>query len=178
MDVQTQIPAGTLATTPAPEKLLEKEEVILSWEAPEAIKHSKGILWFIGAGILAMALVLYAFWTNSWTMAVAFIVLAGVYTLSHHREPGKMEVKVSSLGIQAGKRKIPYNQIKAFWIVYNPPEVKVLKLMTTDKFLGEITLQLDGQAPGPLREYLLKQVPEFEGKSESLIDVIIRRAKL
>lgn len=155
-----------------------RNEVVLRWTAPDFIKHPKGPAWFMVAGILVLLLVLYAVMTHSWTMAVAFIVLAGVYAITHHHEPGNIEIKVTSLGIEAGKRKIPYNQIKAFWIVYDPPSIKILKLLTTDKFMSEVTIQLDGQFPGPLREYLLKQIPEYEGKSESLVDVIIRMAKL
>ncbi|EKD92973.1 MAG: hypothetical protein ACD_28C00287G0005 [uncultured bacterium] len=154
------------------------EEILLRWDAVEFVKHPKGTWWFILAGITVFSLVMYAFWTNSWTMAIAFIILAGVYTITHHKEPGIIDVKVTRLGIQAGKKKIPYNQIKAFWIVYNPPSVKVLKLLTTDKFMGEVSIQLDGQDPGSLREYLLRQIPEFEGKGESFADLVIRLFKL
>lgn len=154
------------------------EDTILEWVAPDRLKHEKGWQWFVAAGTLLILLLGYAFATNSWTMAVAFIVLAGVYMISHHTDPKAMQVRITTLGIYAGKRKFPFNQVKAFWLIYEPPHVKVLKLMTTDKIMGEVTIQLDGQNPGEVRNVLLKQIPEYEGRGESLVDVIIRMAKL
>lgn len=155
-----------------------EERVLMQWEAPEFIKHSKGIKWFVVAGIAIAALVLYAIQTHSLTMAMAFIVLAGVYALSHHHEPRTISMQVTTLGVRAGKRKIPYNHIKAFWIVYHPPHVKTLKLLTTDQLFSEITIQLGDKDPGAVRAQLLKELPEYEGRGENFIDVLIRVTKL
>ncbi len=160
------------------EQDVKKAQPLLTWTAPEFVKHPKGQVWFIGAGIMIGLLVLYALWTSSWSMAIAFIVLAGVYYISHHRDPGKVEVSLSHFGIKIGNRHLPYNQIKAFWIVYQPPHVKTLKLLTTDKMMAEMTIQLEDQSPGPVRQILIKHVPEYEGKSESFVDLVIRIAKL
>ncbi len=151
---------------------------LLEWDAPEFIKHPKGQVWFFVAGLFVLGLISYAIITRSWTMAVAFIVLAGVYYLSHHHEPRQIKVKLTKIGVQVGSRKIPYNQIKAFWIIYKPPAVKTLKLLTTDKILGELAIQLDGQAPGEVRTTLMKHVPEYEGKEESFVDLLIRSTRL
>lgn len=156
----------------------EDTRTLLEWTAPEYIKHSKGRVWFVLAGIVLMGLVFYAIYTDSWTMAVAFILLAGVYLLAHHREPVAVQVKITDFDIQIGSRRIPYTQIKAFWILYHPPMVKVLKLLSTDKFMSEINIQLDGQLPGPVRETLLKHIPEYEGKCESFVEILIRAFKL
>lgn len=155
-----------------------REQVLLQWEAPEFIKPAKSYIWFAGAILAVAGMVVYAVKTHSLTMAVAFIVLAGVYAIAHHREPGRIPIQITTLGIAAGKTRIPYNQIKAFWLVYEPPHVKVLKLLTTDKLMAELTLQLDGQDPGEVRELLVKQVPEHEGRGENLVDVLIRVMKL
>jgi len=160
------------------QKTESQEETVLRWTAPEFIQHAKGKVWFGVAGVIIVLLVLYAIRTSSWTMAVAFIVLAGVYYLSHHREPGTVEIKITTIGIRVGRKRIPFNQIKAFWIIYHPPGIKVLKLLTTDTFMAEVTIQLDGQAPGPVREYLLDQIPEYEGKGESLTEILIRLLRL
>ena len=160
--------------TPEP----QAERVLLHWQAPEFIKHDKSIKWFVLAGIAVAALIWYAVQTHSFTMAVAFIVLAGVYGLSHHHEPCTVDVKVTSLGMLVGSKKIPFNQIKAFWIVYHPPKIKTLKLLTTDQMFAELTIQLDGQDPGEVRDFLIKQVPEYEGRGENFIDTLIRITKL
>lgn len=160
------------------EKNQSQNRVLLSWEAPEYIKRPKGKLWFMIAGSLVVFLVLYAIWTNSWTMAVAFIVLAGVYSITHHKEPGRIQVQVDGFGLTVANRRIPYNQIKTFWIVSKPPIVNVLKLLLTEKFMGEMSIQLDGQDPGELRTLLIRHIPEYEGRGESFVDFIIRSFKL
>lgn len=156
----------------------QKAPALLEWTAPEFIKHTKGKVWFLVAGGLVAALVLYALWTGSITMAIAFIVLAGVYYISHHREPKNITIGLSDFGIKVGSRYIPYNQVKAFWIIYNPPFVKTLKLLSTDKILGEMNVQLGDQDPGSIRKIIIKHVPEFEGKEESFVDLVIRLTKL
>lgn len=158
--------------------LQQNKKMLLQWTAPEYIKHTKGLVWFCVAGLLAVACVIYAIYTSSWTMAVAFIAVAGVYLLSHHRDPATIRVQVDNYGIQVGTRSIPYNQIKAFWILYHPPYVKTLKLLTSDKFMAELSIQMDGQDPGELREVLIQHIPEYEGRSESFIELLIRALKL
>jgi hypothetical protein len=169
---------ATEAPKQAPKAPVQEEKVIMQWRAPEFIKHPKGALWFAIAALGVALLIFYAIQTNSFTMALAFLVLAGVYLIAHHKDPGEIDVKITTLGIRAGQRKIPFNQIKAFWIVYHPPKIKTLKLLTTDKVLSEITIQLDGQEPGAVRDFMLKQVPEYEGRGENFIDAFIRITKL
>ena len=152
--------------------------ILLEWTAPEFIQHPKGRLWFLLATVVIFALVMDAIWTGSWTMAIAFIMLAGVYTLSHHRAPVQVKIKITNFDIQVGGRSIPYSDIKAFWILYRPPRLKILKLLTSDKFMSELSLQLDGQTPGPVREVLLKHIPEYEGRRESFVEWLIRMFKL
>jgi hypothetical protein len=155
-----------------------QKHVLLNWEAPEYIKHPKGQLWFMIAGALIVLLVLYAIWTNSWTMAVAFIVFAGVYSITHHKEPGNIRIEVDGFGITVAGRRIPYNRIKTFWIISRPPVVNVLKLLLTEKFMGEMSIQLGDQDPGEVRTILIRHIPEYEGRGESFVDFIIRSFKL
>lgn len=160
------------------EEELKKAPNLLDWEAPEFIKHSKGKVWFVAAGLVLATIVLYALYSGSVTMAIAFIVLAGVYYISHHHEPRNIQISLNNFGIKVGGRYIPYSQVKAFWIVYNPPHVKILKLLSTDKFMGEMTIQLGEQEPGEVRRIILKHIPEYEGREESFADIVIRLTKL
>ncbi|MDP2624647.1 MAG: hypothetical protein Q8P27_00500, partial [Candidatus Peregrinibacteria bacterium] len=84
-------------------------KILVRWTAQEYVKHSRGKVWFFVAAIFTALLVFYAMQTRSWTMAVGFIVLAGVYYLSNHHDPQKIEVIITDFGIQVGGRKIPFN---------------------------------------------------------------------
>jgi len=156
---------------------MEKEKAVLSWQAPEFIYHTRGPVWFGIAAILVALMIAYAVKTDAVTMAVAFIVLTGVYLISHNRKPQIITFQITNLGLHAGPRLIPYNQIKAFWIIYND-KVRTLKLLTTEKFMTELTLQLGDQDPGEVRRELLREIPEYEGREEHFVDALIRIAKL
>ncbi|MBI5754609.1 hypothetical protein HZA41_00135 [Candidatus Peregrinibacteria bacterium] len=147
---------------------------VIAWKAPEYIKHQKGRTWFIVAGIVILLLIAYGIKTGSFSTVLVFIVLAAVYLLAHTHEPRHLPIIISQMGIKIGSKCYPYAQIKAFWIQYHPPLVKTLNFRTIDRFFKEEVVQLDGQDPVPVRVYLARQIPEWEGKEEGLMEVLIR----
>lgn len=154
------------------------DQPILLWPAPEYIKHTKGRLWFIFNGLLVLGIVVYGVITNSWTMSVAFLIFAGVYYLIHQEEPRQITIAISEMGIKIDTRFYPFSSIRYFWIVYNPPFVKTLHLKLASRTLSEIEVQLADQNSADVRSYLLKQIPEMEGKEESLTSIFSRIMKL
>lgn len=153
-------------------------QVLQQWQAPEFLKYERGKVWYIVMGTLSALLIMYAIWTNAVTMAIAFIVLVGVYYISHHKDPKIIDVQLTSFGIHVGKKVIPYNQVKAFWVIHHPPHINYLKLLTSDSFMSEITIQLGTKSPGSIRTTLIKHVPEYEGRGESMVDILIRATRL
>lgn len=156
----------------------EHNRLLLEWQAPEFIHHAKGRNWYLVSGIVMLILVAYALYTGSATMAIVFIVLTGVYILTHNQEPKMISVKITELGIYVGKQYQPYNMINAFWVVYNPPFVRTLNLRLAGKRGGRIAIQLNDQNPVEVRKLLAKEVPEIEGQQEPLTDVLIRLMRL
>jgi hypothetical protein len=153
-------------------------KTILTWQAPEFIAHQRGKKWFLIAGIVVLLLVLYALYTNSATMAIAFIVLAGVYYLTHNQNPKIIDVRITELGISVADKFYPYNMINSYWIVYNPPYVHNLNLRLSNKTFSKVVVQLDVQDPVEVRKILAKELPEIEGESESMAEILIRLLRL
>ncbi len=156
----------------------EHNRLLLEWRTPEFVRHAKGKNWFMAAGILTLCLVAYALYTGSATMAIVFIVLAGVYILAHNQEPKIISVKVTQLGVFVGDVFYPYNMIQAFWIVYHPPMVQTLNLRLAGKAITKVTIQLDQQNPVEVRTLLAKEVPEVEGQQETTTELLIRLFRL
>ena len=154
------------------------DSLLIGWDTPEFINHPRGKRWFLVAGILTVALVVYGVLTQSATTAIVFLLLAGVYFLTHNQEPRMIEIRVSELGIRAGGQFYPYNTIKSFWMVYNPPFVRTLNLQTTQKGLAKVVIQLNDQDPVALRNVLTKKIPEMEGMQESFLETCIRLLRL
>jgi hypothetical protein len=156
----------------------DQNRLVLEWKAPEFIRPPKTPTWFMVAGILMLMLVAYALYTGSATMAIVFIVLAGVYYLTHSQQPRIISVKITQLGIYVEDQFYPYNMINAFWVVYHPPFVRTLNLRMGGKSGARLVVQLDDQNPVEVRTLLAKEVPEVEGQQETLTDILIRLLRL
>jgi uncharacterized membrane protein YobD (UPF0266 family) len=156
----------------------DQNRLLLEWQTPEFVKHEKGRTWYMAAGIVTLCLVAYALFTGSATMAIVFIVLAGVYILAHNQEPKIVSVKVTQLGLFVGDVFYPYNMIQAYWLVYHPPMVQTLNLKLAGRAVAKVTIQLDRQNPVEVRTLLSKEVPEVEGQQETMTELLIRLFRL
>jgi hypothetical protein len=154
------------------------QEGLFGWYAPEWIRFERTWKWYLIAGIFDAALIAYAIWEGSWSMALVFGIVPLVYMLEHRRVPEITSVVVSHWGIKYGDIKIPFTEVKRFWIHHHPPHVDELRLQTTSLLHSEVTIPLMGASPSLIRQYMLTQVPEWEGKHMSLLDVVTRILRL
>ncbi len=153
------------------------ERRVMAWEAPEYIHHEKSIRWYMVAIIALLALLVWAFFSDNWTMAIALIVFAAVYYYTHTYHPPKViEIIISEMGIQVGAVLYPYSHIQAFWVMYGHG-LKTLNLRVTGHWFADVVIQLESQDPVEIRQYLVTQIPEWEGKQEKLGDMILRLLK-
>ncbi len=149
-----------------------------TWEAPEYIRHEKGLVWFSIGAILILAIAIWGVFTNSWTMSVAFLLFGGVYYILHQEHPKLIQITLTGLGINVGARFYPYASIKYFWIIFSQNGPKTLHLKLANSTLSEVEIQLAQQNPAIVRDFLLKQIPEIEGKEESFFSIFSRVIKL
>ncbi len=153
------------------------DRIVMEWQTLEYIHHEKSLRWYIAPGIALIALLLWAFWSGNFTMAIALVVFAAVYYYIHNYHPPKtVTITISELGIQVGQQFYPYSHIQAFWIIYDHG-LKTLNLRVTGHWFADVIIQLDNQDPVDIRQYLVTQVPEWEGKQEKLGDMILRFLK-
>ena len=176
------MPKEKKTDTLSPDEIAHPDSVhnklLLSWKAPEYILHQKSARWFIGAGVIMLMLIAYAIYTNSATMAIVFILLAGVYYLTHNQHPKVIDIKITELGIYVGEKFYHYHMINSFWVVYHPPYINTLNLRLAGKTLSKVVIQLDKQNPVEVRKALSKEIPEIEGEEEGLSDTLTRLLRL
>ncbi len=157
----------------------EHNKTLLEWQAPEFIPAPRGRRWFLGAGVITLSLVAYAILTGSATMAILFLVLAGVYTLTHSQPPRILTMRIREMGVDVGGKFYPYNTIKGFWIVFDPPFVSNLQFIAGNgKSDRRVKVELAEQDPSAVRKRLASEVPEMEGMQEPLTDTLIRLFRL
>ncbi|MBI4050194.1 MAG: hypothetical protein HY398_01970 [Candidatus Doudnabacteria bacterium] len=149
----------------------------ISWAAPEFIHYPKNKVWFWILGTASVLVIVYFLWQKDFLTTALFILLFAVIFYFSKVEPKTVAIKLDSSGVKYGEVKIPYQQIKTFWIVYEPPEVKTLNFETTSYFNSSVTIQLDREDPVQVREFLLKYLPEDLHREESFTDRIARKLK-
>lgn len=154
------------------------DEAVLAWVAPETISHRRGPIWKTTISLLLLTLIGWSLYTQAWTFTAVLIVLPLTYYMVHLEHPKYVEIKISHIGIKVGARKYPYSRIQAFWIIYEPHFVKTLNIRVKGEFVSDITVQLDGQHPAPVREILLAKIPELEGQIEKVSDTLLRILKI
>jgi len=154
------------------------DNVVLSWVAPEAIRHERGKKWKVIMSLLVIVSTVGGIYYNAWTFSLVILTFAFVYGTIKLEHPKDVEVKISEIGIKIGGRKYAFGRIKAFWVIYEPPYVKTLNIRVQGKFNEDITIQLNGQDPSEVREYLLEKIPEMEGQDEKFTDIVLRIFKI
>ena len=149
------------------------EDHKITWKTPEFVQYAKGRGWKLVASLITLAAATLGYLYLSWTFSLAILTFAVVYYILDRKAPRLIDVVISDIGIMVGKRKYPYSKIQGFWVIYNPPYVSTLNLRIKGNALHDIKIQLAHQNPSEIREILLDKVPEYEGKEESLIDVLL-----
>ena len=152
-------------------------EVLLSWDADEYIHYEKGTTWYIVAGIVTVAMIVYSLITEAYTTAVVVSILAGVVYLYAHEEPTVHRIVVNRLGIGVGEKFYPFSSITSFWLII-APGVQQLNIETTGRFGQTVTIQLGDMDPVLVRRTLANEIPEAPGKEESFLDRLARALKL
>lgn len=155
------------------------DRAVFSWVAPEYIQHPKSKMWYLIAAAVAGVVIVLDVLTGNYTMALAVVILAGVYYYLHLNHPPKdIKITISKMGVKVGNMVFPFSSIQSFWIIYNPPHVMTLNLRVKEHFFSDVIIQLNHEDPVPVREFLCGQIPEWEGKNESFGDAVLRLFKL
>src|SRR3990167_4692256 len=102
-------------------KAAQGQNFDVEWLSPAYFHYKKGWKWFLIAGIITFIAIAYSVITVQWMSAIVFILLSGVYIMHYLQPVPIIHTGISKLGIQIGKKFYGFNQVKAFWINYNPP---------------------------------------------------------
>ncbi len=154
-------------------------QTLISWHVPEFEKHQKSRLWYIGAGIVMLILLVYCVKTANFLFAVILLMAAVIVVLYDMREAEEIEFAITSAGIKFGEKIYPFDEFGRFWIVYNPPEVKKLYLEFTSVVRPRLVIPLNNEDPNKIRETLLNYVHEdLEEKDEPVTDYLGRVLKI
>jgi hypothetical protein len=155
---------------------MAKDEKTIEWSAPEYEYHEKSSDWFWALGIITVGLFLSAILLKSFLFA--FLILLSGFSLALYsaRKPNNISFKINVQGIHIGETIYTYENLKSFWIDYEPPHKKELIVESKKTLMPHIAIMLGEADPLRVRDYLLKFLKE-EKIEEPLTTSIARFLK-
>lgn len=164
----------------SPEYSLEQPSGAFSLEALEYLQFERGKIWFATVFVLFVGLLAYAFYTASWSFAIALCIFAGVYALVFHEKPRVIPVKIDHRGVTLEKRHFFFNEFEAFWIEGVTKNLSILCLRPHSKLRPALQIVCSEISEEHLREihrYLAKFLPEEQGNLR-FSDALVRLFKM
>ncbi len=141
------------------------ELINIEWQAPEFEKHEKGPKWFILVGIFALAIFTISLFMKNYIFAAMIIIAVFTIFIYALKEPRVINFKIDGKGIAIAQKLYSYSDLESFWIFYEPPQIKELSIKSKKWLMPFLKIHLADQNPLPIRQALIKFIPEELQKS-------------
>jgi len=150
-----------------------------SWTFPEYTNPDRNKKWYIWASIIFFFLLIYSILTANFLFGLIIIMVTILMFAYHHKKEETIEFSILNSGVQINNQVINFNEIKKFWIVYEPPAVKNLYFTTKSLVKPNIVIPLQNENPLKIRETLKKYLEEdLEQEGESTAEALERILKI
>lgn len=160
-------------------KATDHGEVFFSWQFPEFVQYDRGRGWYLTAGLISLALIIWSVWTANFLFALGLIIIALIVALHENRDPLTVNFEINEDGIKLADKFFEYKEIKDFFIIYEPPAVKDLHFEFDSYLRPRLAIPLQDNDPVEVRAVLLRQLPEnLSRQDEPLSDYLARKWKL
>ena len=146
------------------------------WQAPEYQFREKGNDWYWALGILTVGLFATSIVLHNFLFAIIIAIGGFAVAIYSSKRPDLVKFAVSHRGVKVKDILYPYDNLKSFWIEYDPPYRKELIIESKKVMMPYIVIQLGGADPIRVRENLLKFLREMRHE-ESLITTLARVLK-
>ncbi|MEI6587777.1 MAG: hypothetical protein WCO05_02380 [Candidatus Moraniibacteriota bacterium] len=145
----------------------------LSWSAPEfdMVEQNKKRLSY--AALVLLAIIVYATFTNNPIMAIVFVLIGIVAYMYLNKEPRILNFQIVPEGILAGKEIYEFENIRSFWIFYNPEYKKVISLHIKSYLTPFVHIPINKEDPVEIRRILLEYIPEIK-QEHNAVEILER----
>ena len=147
----------------------------IEWTALEFKKYKKGKRWFVLPALIALIVIIAAILLKNLLLVIATILTVFVVYIYAKKEPRKIKFSISGNGVQIDQVVYRFEDLKSFWIFYEPGKVREISIRSKKAFMPYIKIPLGEQNPAEVRRLLLKFLPEKKHK-ESVIDEWTRKS--
>lgn len=160
--------------------LEDKGKLLVQWEFSEFSKYDSSRVWYIVMGLIFIGLILYSIFTQNYLFLIIITLFIIIYIIRHRLHPNTLNFIIFEDGVQIGDNSFyQWKEIKNFWIIYEPPEVKNLYFEFQTGLRPSIAITLEDQNPIEIRNLLKEYIQEdLDKENESFSDGLSRLMKL
>lgn len=154
-------------------------DIIHEWSVAEYEQHSRNKAWYIIMGIFGIGLTLYAVLTGNFLFALVLVLFGVILFLQANQAPIVIPFQITELGVVVNNRFYGYSELDEFYIIYNPPEVKMMFIETSGTTRPRLRIPLMDMDPNQIRATMREFLDEnIEKEEEPMSDMIGRRWQL
>ena len=152
---------------------IEKASVLHSFTATEE-SNPANIRVLVLLALIDIALIAYFILTDNYLASLVFFVAGGLIALTvFNKKQRTVTCKIRTHGVQVNKDLYPYENLRSFWIFYDPPYHQELSIRSRKSLVNYIKIPLGEEDPVKIRKLLLQFLPEKK-EEEALSDVLGR----
>ncbi len=150
-------------------------KIVYQWVVKEFEKYDRNKRWYFMTGMAGLILFVYAVISGNYLFALIVVLFAIIMYLQDMLEPAEVPFAITTTGIILGKKFYRYSELKNFWMIYTPPQVKNLYFGLDNVFKHRLQVPLMDYDPRPIRDYLRGYLTEdLEQEEEPLSDRFAR----
>jgi hypothetical protein len=155
-------------------------KVHASWDYSQFSQTKRTLFWYIIMAVIIAGFVIFGILSNNYLFIIIVVILVVIYAMRFRRKPVQLTFQISEDGIVPDPKTFyAWKDIKDFWIIYEPPEIKSLYFGFKSGLRPSLTISLENQNPLTIRKTLLAYIPEDpEKENESFTDGLSRMLKL
>ncbi len=116
----------------------------------------------------------YIFFQKNILTAILFFLVALIVLIFCFKEKRALAWEITRHGVAIAGSFFPYQDLKSFWIEYQPSHIKEISLRSKKWYQGYLKIPLNQEDPLKVREILLEFLPE-ERHEDSLVETISRK---
>lgn len=153
------------------------KEPLLEWTAPSHPVHERSPHWYLLGSVLVLASAAYGIMTGAWTIALASLLVGGVYFLIRKEPVTFKHIALLPAGYTLDGTFTFWGDCKEFWIIHTSAHTE-LHILKHHGPRQETIIQTGAIDPTQIRSILSQYIKQQSDRRERLLDACIRFLKL
>lgn len=177
LDLRTPPSPTISAPSDSPNQQFGMQEEILSWTGKDASSREKTAEWYWVLGIFVVAFVFIGVVFQNFLLSLLAITSGASLALIGSRKPFEVSAAITAEGIIVDGKIHRYEDLKSFWVFFEPPYFKELSLTPKKSLSPHVRIPLGDTNPALVHETLTPFLREVR-EEEAFADILARKIGL